>query len=39
MGDDYGGEPIQHPDDPALTPLSFRGASGFELDAVSAVHY
>ncbi len=39
MVDDFGGEPIQHSNDPALTPLSGRGASGFDLDAVSAVHY
>jgi hypothetical protein len=39
MADDYGGELIQHSNDPALTPLSGRGASGFDLDAVSAVHY
>ena len=39
MRDDVGGEPILHPNDPAFAPLTGRGASGFDLDAVSAVHY
>ncbi len=37
--DDAGGDPILHPDDPAFNPLSGSGSSGFDLDAVSAVHY
>ncbi len=39
LRDDVGGEPILHPNDPAFAPLTGRGASGFDLDAVSAVHY
>ncbi len=37
--DDSGSDPIRHPADPAFTPLSGKGASGFDLDAVSAIHY
>ena len=37
--DDVGGDLIRHPDDPAFNPLSGTGSSGFDLDAVSAVHY
>jgi hypothetical protein len=37
--DDVGGDPIRHPADPAFSPLSGAGSSGFDLDAVSAVHY
>lgn len=37
--DDAGGNLIRHPDDPAFNPLSGSGSSGFDLDAVSAVHY
>ena len=37
--DDIGGDLIRHPDDPAFNPLSGKGSSGFDLDAVSAVHY
>jgi len=36
---DASGHPIRHPDDPAFNPLSGSGSSGFDLDAVSAVHY
>ena len=39
LRDDVGGEVIRHPDDPAFNPLSGTGSSGFDLDAVSAVHY
>lgn len=37
--DDSGGDLILHPDDPAFNPLSGTGSSGFDLDAVTAVHY
>ncbi len=37
--DDAGGHLIRHPDDPAFSPLSGAGSSGFDLDAVSAVNY
>ena len=37
--DDVGGDLIRHPADPAFSPLSGSGSSGFDLDAVSAVHY
>lgn len=36
---DESGHLIRHPDDPAFNPLSGSGSSGFDLDAVSAVHY
>ncbi len=36
---DASGHLIRHPDDPAFNPLSGSGSSGFDLDAVSAVHY
>ncbi len=39
LRDDAGGDLIRHPDDPAFNPLSGSGSSGFDLDAVSAVHY
>ena len=39
MRDDMGGETILHTNDPAFAPLTGRGASGFDLDAVSAVNY
>ena len=39
MNDDAGGDLIRHTDDPAFNPLSGSGSSGFDLDAVSAVHY
>ena len=37
--DQNGGEPVRHNNHPAFNPLSGRGASGFDLDAVSAVNY
>ena len=37
--DDTDGDLIRHTDDPAFNPLSGSGSSGFDLDAVSAVHY
>ena len=39
ISDDSGGDVIRHPDDPAFNPLGGSGSSGFDLDAVSAVHY
>lgn len=39
LRDDAGGDLIRHTDDPAFNPLSGSGSSGFDLDAVSAVHY
>ncbi len=39
MNDDAGGDLIRHTDEPAFNPLSGSGSSGFDLDAVSAVHY
>lgn len=39
MVDDFEGDPVRHNDDPAFGPLSGGGASGFDLDAVSAVNY
>jgi hypothetical protein len=37
--DDAGGDVIRHPTHPVYGPLSGKGSSGFDLDAVSAVHY
>ena len=37
--DDSGNDLIRHNNDPAFNPLSGRGSSGFDLDAVSAVSY
>ncbi len=37
--DDVGREVVRHPNDPAFNPLSGTGTSGFDVDAVSAVHY
>ncbi|MDB6070974.1 MAG: cell surface protein, partial [Verrucomicrobiales bacterium] len=37
--DDVGGDSIRHTADPAFSPLTGSGNSGFDLDAVSAVHY
>lgn len=37
--DDVGGDVIRHTADPAFSPLTGAGNSGFDLDAVSAVHY
>ncbi|MES2706627.1 MAG: putative Ig domain-containing protein [Verrucomicrobiota bacterium] len=39
MSDDAGGDIIRHNDDPNFGPLTGGGSSGFDLDAVSAVHY
>lgn len=39
MRDDNGGDLIRHNDDPNFGPLTGAGSSGFDLDAVSAVHY
>lgn len=39
MTDDTGGDIIRHNDDPNFGPLTGTGSSGFDLDAVSAVHY
>ena len=37
--DQNGGEPVRHIDHPVFKALSGRGASGFDLDGVSAVNY
>ena len=37
--DNVGMDPVLHPNDAAFSPLSGTGSSGFDLDAVSAVHY
>ncbi len=39
LRDDAGADWILHTNDPAFNPLSGKGTSGFDLDAVSAVHY
>ncbi|RYD31401.1 MAG: hypothetical protein EOP86_17980 [Verrucomicrobiaceae bacterium] len=39
MTDDVGGDAIRHNNDPNFGPLTGSGSSGFDLDAVSAVHY
>lgn len=39
LRDQSGGEPVRHNNHPAFNALSGRGASGFDLDAVSAVNY
>ena len=38
MQDDVGGDLIRHDGDPAFQPLSGKSASGFDLDAICALH-